>query len=89
MEETVEVLTLLGFPPSVVCFCGVLEVTQSDMRAGVFTMDLLNSLSWVASENLHTKHIWLLNPIIEYYIHSAYKKYSPPPFMFSHTESKI
>lgn len=48
------VFTSLGFPPSVVCFNGVLEVTQGDMRAGVFTMDLLYSLSWVASENLHT-----------------------------------
>lgn len=37
--------TSLGFPPSVVCFNGVLEVTLGDMRAGVFTMDLLYSLS--------------------------------------------
>lgn len=54
MAERVEGLTLLGFVASVVCFCGVLEVTQGDMRAGVFTMDLLYSLSRVASENLHT-----------------------------------
>lgn len=39
------VLTVLGFPPSATCFCGVLEVTQGDMRAGVFTIDLLYSLS--------------------------------------------
>lgn len=45
MAEKVVVLTLLGFPPSAVCFSGVLEVTQGDMRAGVFTMDLLYSLS--------------------------------------------
>lgn len=45
MAEKVEVLTLLGFPPSAACFCGVLEVKQGDIRAGVFTMDLLYSLS--------------------------------------------
>lgn len=45
VAEKVGVFPLLGFPPSVVCFNGVLEVTQGDMRAGVFTMDLLYSLS--------------------------------------------
>lgn len=54
VAEKVVVLNLLGFPPAAACFCGVLEDTQEDMRAGVFTMDLLNSLSPVASENLHS-----------------------------------
>lgn len=54
VAERVEVLTLLGFVAPVVCFCGVLKVTQGDMRAGVFTKDLLYLLSRVASEKLHT-----------------------------------
>lgn len=45
VAEKGAVLTLLGFPPSVVGFCGVLEATQGDMRAGVFTKDFLYSLS--------------------------------------------
>lgn len=49
--ENPEVLTTAGFAASAVCFCGVLEVMQGDIRAGVFTRDLLNSLSSVASEN--------------------------------------
>lgn len=44
VADKVEVLTLFGFPPSAVGFCGVLEATQ-DMRAGVFTTDLLYSWS--------------------------------------------
>lgn len=53
VAEKDAVLTLLGFNPLAVCFWGVLEATQGDMRAGVFTSDLLYSLSWVASENLY------------------------------------
>lgn len=53
VAENDAVLTLLGFNPLAVGFCGVLEATQGDMRAGVFTSDLLYSLSWVASENLY------------------------------------
>lgn len=45
MAENDAVLALLGFNPLAVCFCGVLEATQGDMREGVFTSDLLYSLS--------------------------------------------
>lgn len=45
MAEKVEALPLVGCPPSAACFCGVLEVMESDLRAGVFTIDLLYSLS--------------------------------------------
>lgn len=45
VAENDAVLTLLGFNSLAVCFCGVLEATQGDMRAGVFTSDLLYSLS--------------------------------------------
>lgn len=55
MAERVEILELLGFPSLVAGLFGVLEVTQSDMRAGVFTKDFLLSLSRVASENLQTR----------------------------------
>lgn len=47
-----EDLAAAGFAASAVGFWGVLEATHGDIRAGVFTSDLLNSLSSVASENL-------------------------------------
>lgn len=49
-----EKTAVLRFPALAGCFRGVLEATQEDMRAGVFTTDLLFSLSCVASENLQT-----------------------------------
>lgn len=58
MAERTAVLTLLGFPLSAGCFRGVLEATQEDIRAGVFTMDLLlSSSSCGASVNLQTNKI--------------------------------
>lgn len=60
VAENDAVLTLLGFNPLAVGFCGVLEATQGDMRAGVFTSDLLYSLSWVASENLYVDRFSVL-----------------------------
>lgn len=56
MAERTAALTLLGFPLSTGCFRGVLEATQEDIRAGVFTMDVLLS-SCVASANLQTNKI--------------------------------
>lgn len=53
VAERTAVLTLLAFPLS----AGVLEATQEDMRAGVFTMDLLLPLSCVASVKLQTNKI--------------------------------
>lgn len=54
MAERTAVLTPLAFPLSASSFRGVLEATQEDMRAGVFTMDLLFLLSCVASVKLQT-----------------------------------
>ena len=55
MAEKTAVLTLLRFPASAGCLRGVLEATQEDVRAGVFTADLSFSLTRGASENLQTK----------------------------------
>lgn len=57
MAERTAVLTPLAFPFSAGSFRGVLEATQEDMRAGVFTIDLLFSLSCVASVKLQTNKI--------------------------------
>lgn len=54
VAEKTAVLTPLGFPASAGCLRGVLEATQEDRRPGVFSIDLLFSLSCVASENLST-----------------------------------
>lgn len=52
VAEKTAALPPLRFAASAGCVSGVLEATHEDMRAGVFTADLL--LSCVASENLHT-----------------------------------
>lgn len=57
MAERTAVLTPLAFALSAGSFRGVLEATQEDMRAGVFTMDLLLSLSCVASLKLQTNKV--------------------------------
>lgn len=57
VAERTAVLTVLAFPLSASSFRGVLEATQEDMRAGVFTMDRLFSLSCVASVKLQANKI--------------------------------
>lgn len=48
-----DVLTLVDFTTAVGCW-GVLEATQGEKRAGVFTKEVLWSFSRVPFENLHT-----------------------------------
>lgn len=57
MAERTAALTPLAFPLPAGSFRGVLEATQEDMRAGVFTIDLLFSFSCVASVKLQTHKI--------------------------------
>lgn len=52
--DEVAVFPLATFPLSAAGLSGVLEAMQDDIRAGVFTMDLLCSLSQVASEKLES-----------------------------------